>query len=209
MSLSRARHTRARGLPAPEQSSPEIQRLWRLAAIEQAVRSQQLQFDPLTGAGESLGPGLEELFETGKRSLHKSLAEAVADASAEVARRYRHAGRAARGERIRERVRAILDSHNEAAEGSLARRTLLPPPTPDVTLSVWELPRAQRARPSRHLLEGRQVLVVLEGRVALRANAGARNVHRDQAVVVPPSGGELLNDSAKPVRFLALRSVIR
>ena len=174
------------------------------------MRSHRLQSEALTSVGETLGlsrAGLEELFETGRRSLQISFADALTLAAADVARRYRRAGRAGRSDWLRERLRAILDPPDDDTRRSCARCTLLPAPLPDVRLSVWELPRPGHERLSRHRVEGRHVLVVLEGRPALRAGAQIRDLQRDQVAVVPSTGGELVNKSARRVRVLVLQSV--
>jgi hypothetical protein len=204
---------RVRAVSAPSrrrQSSVELERLWSLVAIEAAVRSHRLQSRALTSVGETLGlsrAALEELFETRRRSLQISFADALTVAAADVARRYRRAGRTGSSEWLRDRFRAILDPRDEDTLGSCARCTLLPAPLADVRLSVWELPRPGDERLSGHHLEGRHVLVVLEGRPALRAGAQIRDLQRDQVAVVPSTGGDLLNKSARRVRVLVLQPV--
>jgi uncharacterized cupin superfamily protein len=74
-------------------------------------------------------------------------------------------------------------------------------------LSLWELAPGQAAYPYHFHLAEEEVLVVLEGRPALRDLEGWRRLARGEVVRFPAGvegAHQLVNDGDEPVRFLAV-----
>jgi len=93
--------------------------------------------------------------------------------------------------------------------GFLARRARLGHAlgTERLGLSVWEVAPGQAAYPYHFHLAEEEVLVVLEGRPALRGPGGWRRLDRGEAVRFPAGEAgahQLVNDGAEPVRFIAI-----
>jgi uncharacterized cupin superfamily protein len=79
--------------------------------------------------------------------------------------------------------------------------------TERIGLSLWELPPGEAAYPYHFHLAEEEVLVVLEGRPALRTPAGWQRLERGEIVRFPAgeSGGhQLANDTDLPVQFIAI-----
>src|SRR3954454_25406863 len=74
-------------------------------------------------------------------------------------------------------------------------------------LSVWELPPGEAAYPYHFHLAEEEVLVVLEGRPALRTPDGWRRLERG-AIVRFPAGEDgahqVANDTKEPVRLISM-----
>ena len=73
-------------------------------------------------------------------------------------------------------------------------------------LSLWELPPGEAAYPYHHHLGEEELLLVLEGRPALRTPAGWRELAAGEVVAFPRGEGgahQLLNRTEHTVRFLA------
>jgi uncharacterized cupin superfamily protein len=106
----------------------------------------------------------------------------------------------------------IYDPHYDEPRtypGFVARRARLGYQlgTERLGLSVWELDPGEAAYPYHFHLAEEEVLVVLEGRPALRGPEGWRRLERGAAVRFPPGAEgahQLVNDGSELVRFLAV-----
>lgn len=73
-------------------------------------------------------------------------------------------------------------------------------------LSLWELPPGEAAYPYHHHLAEEELLLVLEGRPALRTPDGWRELDEGEVVAFPrgvDGAHQLLNRTDRTVRFLA------
>jgi uncharacterized cupin superfamily protein len=73
-------------------------------------------------------------------------------------------------------------------------------------LSLWELPPGEAAYPYHHHLGEEELLVVLEGRPALRTPTGWRELKEGEVVAFPrgeEGAHQLLNRTEETVRFLS------
>jgi uncharacterized cupin superfamily protein len=78
-----------------------------------------------------------------------------------------------------------------------------------VGISVWELPPGEAAYPYHFHLGEEEVVLVLQGRPALRTPAGWRRVERGEALafgVGEEGAHQLVNDTDEPVRIVAISS---
>ena len=76
-----------------------------------------------------------------------------------------------------------------------------------VGLSLWEVEPGQAAYPYHFHLAEEELLVVLDGRPALRGPDGWRRLQRGEVVRFPAGeegGHQLVNDGDEPVRFMAI-----
>jgi uncharacterized cupin superfamily protein len=79
--------------------------------------------------------------------------------------------------------------------------------TERIGVSQWLLPAGQAAYPYHFHLAEEEVLIVLEGALALRTPDGWRRVAEGEVVRFPPGADgahQLVNDTATDARFLAL-----
>jgi uncharacterized cupin superfamily protein len=79
--------------------------------------------------------------------------------------------------------------------------------TERIGLSVWEVPPGETAYPYHFHLTEEEVLLVLDGRPALRTPAGWRRVEQGEIVRFPvgeEGAHQLTNDTGETVRFLAV-----
>lgn len=76
-----------------------------------------------------------------------------------------------------------------------------------IGVSLWEVPVGEKAYPYHFHLAEEEVLVVLEGRPALRTPEGVRRLARGEVVRFPTGEGgahQLWNEGPETVRLLAL-----
>jgi uncharacterized cupin superfamily protein len=104
---------------------------------------------------------------------------------------------------------ADFDEPRDTVEGFHAQRARLGYQlgTERVGLSLWLLPAGQAAYPYHFHLAEEEVLVLLEGDLALRTPDGWRRVRRGDVVRFPPGAAgahQLLNDGEQDARFLAV-----
>jgi uncharacterized cupin superfamily protein len=79
--------------------------------------------------------------------------------------------------------------------------------TERIGVSVWELPPGQTAYPYHFHLAEEEVLVVLDGRPALRTTDGWRRLERGEVVRFPvgeAGAHQVANDTGEAIRFLAV-----
>jgi uncharacterized cupin superfamily protein len=106
----------------------------------------------------------------------------------------------------------IYDTHFDeprAYDGFRARRARLGRQlaTERLGLSLWEVEPGQAAYPYHFHLAEEEVLVVLDGRPALRGPHGWRRLEPGEVVRFPTGADgahQVVNDSATPVRFMAI-----
>jgi uncharacterized cupin superfamily protein len=102
-----------------------------------------------------------------------------------------------------------FDEPRDALDGFHARRARLGHQlgTERVGLSLWSLPPGQAAYPYHFHLTEEEVLVLLEGDLALRTPDGWQRVRRGDVVRFPrgeQGAHQLVNDGAVEARFLAV-----
>jgi len=102
-----------------------------------------------------------------------------------------------------------FDEPRETIDGFTAYRSRIGHQlgTERVGISLWHLPAGQAAYPYHFHLAEEEVLVLLEGDLALRTPQGWERVRRGDVVRFPAGedgGHQLVNDGAVEARFLAL-----
>jgi uncharacterized cupin superfamily protein len=103
----------------------------------------------------------------------------------------------------------VFDEPRESLDGFHAMRARLGHQlgTERIGLSLWEVAPGQVVYPYHFHLAEEEVLVVLEGRPALRTPEGWRRVERGEVIRFPvgESGAhQLANDTDAPLRFLSV-----
>jgi uncharacterized cupin superfamily protein len=102
-----------------------------------------------------------------------------------------------------------FDEVRDTVEGLHAQRSRLGRQlgTERVGLSLWRLPAGQAAYPYHFHLAEEEVLILLEGDLALRSPEGWRRVRRGDVVRFPPGADgahQLANDTEQDARFLVV-----
>jgi uncharacterized cupin superfamily protein len=102
-----------------------------------------------------------------------------------------------------------FDEQRDTVEGFRASRARLgyQLATERVGLSLWSVPAGETAYPYHFHLTEEEVLVLLEGDLALRSPAGWERVRRGDVVRFPvgeEGAHQLVNDGAVEARFLAI-----
>jgi mannose-6-phosphate isomerase-like protein (cupin superfamily) len=179
--------------------------------LEKTVREESLGSLSLAEIVTTLGlskRGFHELFMARPNYLDRSFDQALFHASSTIARTYRRRAKGGPGRQMRKLVELMLEPEDEHPQVSRAFCSLLPEPDPTVRLGLWQLPGATADGPYRHHLSAAELLVVIAGGPTLHTDGEFRDLHADQAAVVPRArDGELLNYTPEPVHFLALSSV--
>lgn len=212
--LCRRRHraSSAQAALAPAPVALDIQRLWSLVALEQAVREQSLGSFSLEEVVATLllsKRGFDELFMARPGCRDRSFDEALALTSSRVARAYRRSTKGGYRRQTSKWVELLLGENDEEPRTSRASCSLLPPPGPRVLVGLWRLPRGTANAPYRHPLSAKELLVVISGCPTLQMGEEIRELRKDRAAIVTEArDSRLVNYTREPVHFLALVSAM-